>query len=469
MARRLGLLVPDTGVVVEEPRDAVKERHWNNLVGSLRHGQCVLMLGPEVPVSISSADPKNASTTLAEELRQQLARELEEDNRCPCGHTLAALAQQYEDTEGFGPTTLQATAERLLRSRAYSPSPVHAKLASLPFSLVVTTCQDALLTYALKAAGKTPITQRYHLRGDKRDNPEFVVPGSPNSPVIFHLFGDAKEPSSLVLSENDVLDFLIRVVAERPPLPNSLLRALKRVGQSFLFVGFGIRRWDLRILLKVLLRALELHRSGPAIAAEPLHGLLHSDGEEQEMILFYQRGTRVELEDADVDAFLTKLSERLEAEGGFAGQVAPAGPRPRVFISYAREDEELASRVYDALQKAHFEPWLDRESLQGGEDWDKRIETDLDASDFTLVLYTPAFSRKTDSYVNKEVALASERALKVRGSFLIPLRTNDIADADRVDELRKYDEMELRPDSGFDEDISKVISTMRREYQRRNR
>ena len=449
----------------------MKERHWNNLVGALRHGQCILMLGPEIPVSVSSTDQEAASqdsTSLIEVLRGQLARELEEDNRCPCGNTLAALAQQYEDTEGFGPTTLRATAERVFRSHLYGPSAVHNQLASLPFSLIVTTCQDALLTQALKAAGKTPITRRYHLRGDKRDNPEFVLPRSPSTPVVFRLFGDAEEPSSLVLSENDILDFLIKVVSERPSLPNSLLRALKRPGQSFLFVGFGIRHWDLRILLKVLLRALELNRSGPAIAAEPLHGLLQSAREEEEMILFYQRGTRVELEDDDVGAFLIKLSQRLKAEGGFAGQVVPLGPRPRVFISYASEDEDLASRVFDALQKAYFEPWLDRESLVGGYDWDKRIEADLDASDFTLVLYTPAFCRKTDSYVNKEVALACDRALKVRGSFLIPLRTEDIADADRVDELRKYDEMELRP-ARFDEDISKVISTVRREYQRRNR
>ena len=172
------------------------------------------------------------------------------------------------------------------------------RLAALPFSLIVTTSQDSLLEQALKAAGKAPVTQRYHLRGDKRENPEFVVPGSPASPVVFHLFGSAEEPSSLVLSENDVLDFLIRVVSERPPLPNSLLRVLKRIGQSFLFVGFGIRHWDLRILLKMLLRALELNRSGPAVAAEPLDSLIQSDRDE--MILFYQRGTRVELEDADV-------------------------------------------------------------------------------------------------------------------------------------------------------------------------
>lgn len=447
----------------------MKERHWNNLVGSLRHGQCVLMLGSEIPVRITSTDPTQASqdsTSLSDELRRQLARELEEDNRRPSGITLAALAQQYEDTEGFGPTTLRDTAERVLESRLYAPSAVHEKLASLPFSLIVTTAQDALLAQALRAKGKIPSTQRYHLRGDKRDNPEFVVPGSPASPVVYHLFGNAEEPSSLVLSENDVLDFLIRVVSERPQLPNSLLRALKRVGQSFLFVGFGIRHWDLRILLKVLLRALELNRSGPAIAAEPLTGLLPPDRDE--MVLFYQRGTRVELEDDDVGTFLTKLSQRLEAEGGFIGQVAPVGPRPRVFISYAREDGDLASRMFDAMQKAYFEPWLDRESLEGGDDWDKRIEADLDASDFMLVLCTPAFCRKTDSYVNKEVALACERALRVRGSFIIPLRAGDLSPSDRVEALRKYDEMELR-ENAFDEDMAKVISTMRREYQRRYR
>ena len=445
----------------------MKERHWNNLVGSLRHGNCVLMLGSEIPVKASSAtNGSQSGNTLAEELRLRLARELEEDDRSPSGNTLAALAQQYEDTEGFGPTTLRATAEMVLTSRQYSPSSVHEQLAALPFSLIVTTGQDTMLEQALKAAGKSPISHRYHLRGDKRENPEFVLPGTPASPVVFHLFGSAEEPSSLVLSENDVLDFLIRVVSERPPLPNSLLRVLKRVGQSFLFVGFGIRHWDLRILLKILLRALELNRSGPAIAAEPLDGLIQSDRDE--MILFYQRGTRVELEDDDVGDFLTKLSQRLEADGGFVGQAMPLGPRPRVFISYAREDAALASRVFDALQKEYFEPWLDQESLQGGDDWNKRIENDLDASDFVLVLYTPAFCQKTDSYVNKEVALACERALRVRGSFLIPVRTAVLSEDDRVDALRKFDEMELR-DTAFDEDFAKIISTLKREYQRRNR
>jgi hypothetical protein len=445
----------------------VKERHWNNLIGSLRHGQCVLMVGADLPVRKNGGESANEDSSIPQELRRALAEELEEDGRHPSGSTLSAIAQYYEDTEGFGQAALRASAERLLRSKQYCASTVHEKLAALPFSMIVTTAHDGLMAQALAQAGKAPVVQQYNMRGDKRDNTEFLIPGTPKSPVIYHLFGNASHPLSLVLSENDVLDFLIRVVSERPPLPNSLLRALKRDGQSFLFVGFGIRHWDLRVLLKVLLRALELNRSGPAIAAESLSGLLQADREET--ILFYQRGTRVEVQDEDIPTFLTNLAERLEREGGFLEQAAnPLGTRPRVFISYAREDGDLAGRVYDALQGAFIDPWLDRQSLEGGDDWNERIEADLDTSHFVLALYTRALCRKVDSYVNKELALAAERALRVRGPFLIPLKYGDLSDEQSIDELRKYDHVDLKEES-FGEDMAKVISTIKREYQRRNR
>ena len=70
--------------------------------------------------------------------------------------------------------------------------------------------------------------------------------------------------------------------------------------------------------------------------------------------------------------------------------------------------------------------------------------------------------------MNRELALARRRAMNVRGSFLIPLRTEAIADAERVRELGEYHEMELRAAS-FDDDMAKVVSTLTREIQRRGR
>jgi len=448
----------------------MKERHWTSLVTSLRHGQCVLMLGPEVSAAPAETDGaaivSRNHESFAETLMQRLADELEEDGRRVIGDSIAAVAQQYEDASGFGTNALRALAEKFYNSGALAPSALHRGLASLPFGLIVTTSHDDLMLRALKDEGKSPLAYRYHLRGDRRDNPEFVLSGSASTPIVYHLFGTAREPGSLVLSENDLLDFLIAIVSERPPLPNSLSRALKRSGQSFLFVGFGISQWYLRVLMKVLVRSLELHRTASTIAAESLRGLTESDRERT--ILFYQRGTRIEVEDADVSEFLTELAQRLAAEGGVVAEPPPLGPRPRVFISYAREDGALASRLFEGLDRSRFEPWLDQDALIGGENWDQRIRDELAAADYTLVLYTPALCRKTDSYVNREIALARNRALGVRGSFLIPLRTADIDAEERVAELSEYQEMPLRP-AFFDQDLSKVVSTMLRDFQRRNR
>jgi TIR domain-containing protein/SIR2-like protein len=445
----------------------MKERNWTNLVTSLRHRQCVLVLGPEVPAKLAStagSSPAARDLSYSEELTRQLASEFEGDDRRVMGSTLAAVAQLYEDA--FGPNTMRSAAAQFYISEAYDPSDVHRSLASLPFKLILTTCHDALLKRALEESGKRPVAFRYHLRGDKRDNPGFTHSETRDEPVIYHLFGVADEPLSLVLSENDVLDFLIAIVSEQPPLPDALTRLLKQKYHSFLFVGFGIKELHLRILLKVLIRALELYRTGSTVATESLRSL--SEGDREETILFYQRGARVEVEDAEIRHFLVELTRRLEAAGGVVTQAPPPGPRPRVFISYAREDGDLADRVCHLLETSNFEPWLDKESLEVGDLWDQRIQDQLKDTDYVLVLYTPALSRKTDSYVNKEIALARDRALAVRGNFLIPLRTDELAPEDRIDELSKYQEMTLRLKC-FDEDMAKVLSTMRRDYQRRNR
>jgi TIR domain/SIR2-like domain len=423
------------------------------------------MLGPEVPASPSAAG--NApDAAVVEALKHQLADELEADRRVVCGTTLAAIAQQYEDA--YGSKSLKSTAEDFYRKSQYVPSPVHQMLASLPFSLVVTTSQDQLFAQALKATNmsKTASVQRYHAWGDKRDNPEFEITGSPSAPVIYHLFGHADEPESLVLSENDVLDFLKAVISGSSPMPNSLLRILKSKEQSFLFLGFGVRRWDLRMLLKILLKTWEQDQG--SIAAESLAGLADSDCEE--MALFYQRGTRIEIEDTDAATFLAQVSQKLQAAGGYAGKNTAPIARPRVFISYAREDSDLASRLYNALTQQQCDPWLDTQRLTPGIQWNPQIESELQAADFVVVLYTDMLSHKTDNYVNKEIALALDRAKYIQQGhpFLIPLRTCDIKDENRVQALNPFEET-LTRSASFDDDISNLASLMKREYQLRKR
>jgi hypothetical protein len=276
----------------------MKERHWNDLVMSVRQGLCVLVLGPEIPAQpAAAAGAEPEALSYAEALTRQLKAELEAEEHRVSGRTLAAVAQQYEDDEDFGGKALRAAAAQFYTSGKLAFSEVHRALAMLPVKLIMSTAHDGLMEQALKALDKRPQVYRYHLRGDRQDNPEYPQSDSFEEPVLYHLFGSAGEPRSLVLSENDVLDFIIAVSSARPPLPSSLTSMLKRTDQSFLFVGFGIKQLHLRVLLKLLVRTLELNRStSSAIATEPLRAL--PDGEREQTILFYQRGTRVEVEDS---------------------------------------------------------------------------------------------------------------------------------------------------------------------------
>lgn len=77
---------------------------------------------------------------------------LEDDGQRASGKTLAALARQYQDSDGFGASALRAKAEKFFQLPTFAPSEVHAMLASLPFALILTTCPDALLTRRLTDA-----------------------------------------------------------------------------------------------------------------------------------------------------------------------------------------------------------------------------------------------------------------------------------------------------------------------------
>ena len=210
----------------------------------------------------------------------------------------------------LGPSNLRAQAAEFYASEPLRPSAVHEALAQLPFPLIISTCHDRLLAQALKHANKAPVVYRYNFRGDKRANPEFRLPSGEGALVVYHLFGSCDEPQSLVLSENDLLDFLVAVISGGSPMPNSLRAALQQSDINFLFVGFGIRHWYLRVLLKALIRSLSLGRSGSAVALEPLLQTTPKF-DRQQTILFYQRGTRIEVCDDDISSFVAELSAGL--------------------------------------------------------------------------------------------------------------------------------------------------------------
>ena len=118
--------------------------------------------------------------------------------------------------------------------------------------------------------------------------------------------------------------------------------------------------------------------------------------------------------------------------------------KPRVFISYAREDADVAYRVYRDLKAALVEPWLDRECLLPGQRWSDAITGAIQTTDYFLALFSSAATTKR-GYVQKELKEALEVLEQVpEGSvYLIPARLDECQI--QIKKVLEYQWVDLSP------------------------
>lgn len=125
--------------------------------------------------------------------------------------------------------------------------------------------------------------------------------------------------------------------------------------------------------------------------------------------------------------------------------------KPTVFISYAREDQMAAQRVYRDLTRFGIPCWLDTECLQPGEPWKDAISTAIGQCTFFLALLSENSVSKR-GHVQKELreALDVQAACPPGDIFLIPLRLDGCVPGHQ--EIRGLNYVDLFPtwDSGID-------------------
>lgn len=135
-------------------------------------------------------------------------------------------------------------------------------LARLPLPIYITTSYHEFVEQALQREGRTPRTQVCLWRGEFSSgeqaalwDPDYLP--SPAEPVVYHLHGHEDYPSTLVLSEDDYLDYLVRITQPidpaRPMIPYYLREALAE--SSLLLLGYRLQDWDFRVLFRGLIQA----------------------------------------------------------------------------------------------------------------------------------------------------------------------------------------------------------------------
>ncbi len=448
----------ETGPGTPFPFDEWKEDEWKALLRAIRSDNCILMLGPDTAV-----EEKDGNTLLLNEL---LAHQLAEKITPPIQEglvdtsNLAEVAQYFLLQPKRGRIDLENEIEEFFDKRQSLCNDFHLNLARLPFYFAITSSPDRMFCEALKRQKKEPIIGWYNFNRKRSVMP---ARGTKENPLVFYLYGTYTEPESVVLTENDLLDFLVSIVAKNT-LPDLLLNELQAPDKCFLFLGFGFKQWYLRILLHIL----EVKKkANPSFALEQFQPR-HIDDFKSTVFFFQESPCRIRIFRKDLNRFAQELCERFKKSGGATAETVPTvqAPRPTVFLCHANEDKPYVERLYSKLKDAGIEPWLDKENLRAGDIWYTEIREAIDSVDYFLVLQSKAMEAKNmkEAVVNKEIHHAMERQKGfLKGKFIIPVKID--SQGVLLDELKDLQTIDLTQEDGFD----KLVRDIRRDQEIRRK
>lgn len=143
-------------------------------------------------------------------------------------------------------------------------------LARLPLPIYITTSYYDFLERALELEDKKPRTQVcfWCSAGSNRKNencPDPTFKPSVDEPAVYHLYGLEDHPQTLVLSEDDYMNFLVSIAEDKntqnPIVPIILHGALAE--NRLLLLGYQLRDWDFRILFRFIQHFRENTNSPP--------------------------------------------------------------------------------------------------------------------------------------------------------------------------------------------------------------
>jgi len=119
--------------------------------------------------------------------------------------------------------------------------------------------------------------------------------------------------------------------------------------------------------------------------------------------------------------------------------------RIRVFLAYALEDRRMVQLLYDELQNAGFEPWMDTAKLLPGQNWPRAIQRAIEVADFVLINFSHRSVEKRGHFqAELRYALDLANQVPIEDIFLVPVRLSDCEVPREIAERTQY--VDLFPD-----------------------
>jgi hypothetical protein len=102
-------------------------------------------------------------------------------------------------------------------------------------------------------------------------------------------------------------------------------------------------------------------------------------------------------------------------------------PDHAIFVSYAREDLVAVQRLKAALDAAGFVTWFDMERLQGGDDFERKIQRNVSRCSYFIPIISATTQRRVEGWFRREWSWAVDRtrAMAEGATFILPVCIDD--------------------------------------------
>jgi hypothetical protein len=230
---------------------------WNTLLERINRGNCTPFIGPGARIGFPDS--------------HEVARLLAAKHGYPLGDCLdlpkvTRFVAVKEDPAAAKDEIIDLYEKKMrpdFADPANSDDP-HRMLAELPFPVYITTNQDDLMWQALRSRrDKDPKRELCRWSGAISDAPKSVLARDQNppyqptvaNPLLFHLYGYTDYRDSLVVTDDDYMEFLINISQDQSAKEERMMppRIEQAMAGASLLLGYRLDDWDFRVLFHIII------------------------------------------------------------------------------------------------------------------------------------------------------------------------------------------------------------------------